>query len=260
MSWDLGLSGCRVLVTGGTKGVGRAVVESFAGLGANVLTTARSQPPALPAGAQFVMADLNTAEGCSLLSREVTALMGGVDVIVHVVGGSDAPPGGFAALNDAEWQRELDRNLMPAVRLDRALLPGMIGQGSGVIIHISSIQRLMPLPEATTAYAAAKAALSAYSKSLSKEVGPKGVRVMRVSPGWIETEAAVDLVKRIARDEGSNYAEAEGRLMQSLGGIPLGRPSKPEEVADLVTFLASSRAGAITGAEYIIDGGTVPTV
>ena len=91
MSWDLGLSGCRVLVTGGTKGVGRAVVESFAGLGANVLTTARSQPPALPAGAQFVMADLNTAEGCSLLSREVTALMGGVDVIVHVVGGSDAP-------------------------------------------------------------------------------------------------------------------------------------------------------------------------
>ena len=149
---------------------------------------------------------------------------------------------------------------MPAVRLDRALLPGMIAQGSGTIIHISSIQRLMPLPDATTAYASAKAALSAYSKSLSKEVGPKGVRVMRVSPGWIETEAAVDLVNRIARADGSNYAEAEGKLMQSLGGIPLGRPSKPEEVADLVIFLSSSRAGSITGAEYIIDGGTVPTV
>jgi NAD(P)-dependent dehydrogenase (short-subunit alcohol dehydrogenase family) len=260
MSWDLGLTGRRVLVTGGTKGVGRAVVDSFAEQGANILTTARSQPQELPVGVQFVAADLNTAEGCAQLAHEVIALLGGVDVIVHVVGGSDAPSGGFAVLDDVTWQHELDRNLMPAVRLDRALLPGMIAQGSGTIIHISSIQRLMPLPDATTAYASAKAALSAYSKSLSKEVGPKGVRVMRVSPGWIETEAAVDLVNRIARADGSNYAEAKGKLMQSLGGIPLGRPSKPEEVADLVIFLSSSRAGAITGAEYIIDGGTVPTV
>jgi NAD(P)-dependent dehydrogenase (short-subunit alcohol dehydrogenase family) len=136
----------------------------------------------------------------------------------------------------------------------------MIAQGSGVIIHISSIQRLMPLPEATTAYAAAKAALSAYSKSLSKEVGPKGVRVLRVSPGWIETDAAIALVERIAREDGSDYETAQEKLMASLGGIPLGRPAKPEEVADLVVFLVSDRASAITGAEYLIDGGTVPTV
>ena len=94
-------------------------------------------------------------------------------------------------LDDGEWQRALDLNLFPAVRLDRALLPTMLEQGSGVIIHVTSIQRQMPLPEATLAYAAAKAALSNYSKGLSKEVGPKGIRVVRVSPGWVETEAAV---------------------------------------------------------------------
>ena len=127
------------------------------------------------------------------------------------------------------------------------------------MIHITSIQREMPLPDATTAYAAAKAALSTYSKSLSKEVSPKGIRVVRVSPGWIETDAAVRLVNRIAVESGSDYAGAQKQLMGSLGGIPLGRPAKPREVADLVAFLASPRAASITGTEYVIDGGTVPT-
>jgi NAD(P)-dependent dehydrogenase (short-subunit alcohol dehydrogenase family) len=260
MSYDLGLKGRRALVTGGTKGAGRAVVDALTSLGAEVLTTARSPASGLPEGIHFATADLTTPEGCEAIAAEVTAQMGGVDIIVHMVGGSAAPAGGFAALDEDEWHRELNLNLLPAVRLDRALLPGMIAQGQGVIIHVSSIQRLMPLPDATTAYAAAKAALSAYSKSLSKEVGPKGVRVMRVSPGWIETEAAVALVERIAREDGSDHGAAQQKLMSSLGGIPLGRPSKPEEVADLVVFLASARASAITGADYLIDGGTVPTV
>ncbi len=163
-------------------------------------------------------------------------------------------------LDDAEWYTALNQNLLPAVRLDRALVPAMVAQGSGVVIHITSIQRAMPLPDATTAYAAAKAALSTYSKSLSKEVSPKGIRVIRVSPGWIETEAAVRLVNRIAAQNNMDFAAARTRLMDSLGGIPLGRPAKPQEVADLVTFLASPRAASITGTEYVIDGGTVPTV
>ena len=260
MTYDLGLRGRRALVTGGTKGAGRAVVDALASLGAKVLTTARGPAPDLPEGVHFVTADLTTREGCEQVEEDVRARLGGVDVMVHMVGGSSAPAGGFAALDEEVWQRELNLNLLPAVRLDRALLPGMIAQGHGVIIHVSSIQRLMPLPEATTAYATAKAALSAYSKSLSKEAGPKGVRVMRVSPGWIETEAAVALVERIAREDGSDYSAAQEKLMASLGGIPLGRPSKPDEVADLIVFLASARASAITGAEYVIDGGTVPTV
>jgi short-subunit dehydrogenase len=105
--------------------------------------------------------------------------------VVNVVGGLSAPGGGFAALNDTVWWQELNQNLMLAVRLDRALLPSMIEQGSGVIIHVTSIQRVLPLPESTTAFAAAKSALSTYSKSLSNEVTPKGIRVIRVAPAGL---------------------------------------------------------------------------
>lgn len=126
--------------------------------------------------------------------RAVRERLGGIDAIVNVVGGSSAPAGGFAVLDDGEWHRALDPNLFPAVRLDQALLPMMLDQGSGMIIHITSIQSVLPLHEATIAYAAAKAALANYSKALSKEVSPKGIRVVRVSPGWVETEAAVGLV------------------------------------------------------------------
>ena len=135
----------------------------------------------------------------------------------------------------------------------------MIARGSGVIVHVTSIQHSLPLPESTTAYAAAKAALSTYSKSLSKEVAPKGVRVVRVSPGWVETDAAVAMAERLAEEAGTSYEGGKQIIMQSLGGIPIGRPSKPHEVADLVAFLASPRAATITGTEYVIDGGTVPT-
>lgn len=254
----LELEGRRALVTGGTKGVGQAIVAQLQAAGAQVLTTARTQADTLPDVA-FVAADVATAEGCKAVAEAVQTQLGGVDIVVHVVGGSKAPAGGFAVLDDNQWHKALDQNLLPAVRLDRALLPGMLAQGAGVIVHITSIQRQLPLPEATTAYAAAKAALSTYSKSLSKEVSPQGVRVVRVSPGWVETEAAVGLVQEIARENGTDYEGARQSLMASLGGIPIGRPAKPKEVADLVGFLVSSRAGSITGTEYVIDGGTVPT-
>jgi NAD(P)-dependent dehydrogenase (short-subunit alcohol dehydrogenase family) len=109
--------------------------------------------------------------------------------------------------------------------------------GAGVIIHITSIQRQLPLPDATIAYAAAKAALSNYSKALSKEVSPKGIRVVRVSPGWVETEAAVRLVAELAKNTRTDYESARQGLMNSLGGIPIGRPARPKEVADLIAFL-----------------------
>ena len=205
MSGFLQLEGRTALITSGTRGAGAATVALFRQLGARVLTTARSRPDALPE-ALFVAADLTTAQGCADLAVAARERLGDIDILVHMLGGSSSPAGGFAALGDAEWARELDLNLMPAVRLDRALVPGMVERGRGVVIHVGSIQSRLPLPESTTAYAAAKAALSTYSKSLSKEVSPRGVRVVRVSPGWIETEAALRLTERIASDAGVDSA------------------------------------------------------
>ncbi len=202
---------------------------------------------------------MTTARGCAEAAQAAQRQLGGVDIIVNVLGGSSAPGGGFAVLDDDIWQQEINLNLLAAVRLDRALLPAMIAQGRGVIIHVTSIQHDLPLPESTTAYAAAKAALSTYSKSLSKEVAGQGIRVVRVSPGWVETEAAVAMAQRLATQAGTDYAGGKKIIMDALGGIPLGRPAKPAEVADLIGFLVSDRAGAITGTEYIIDGGTIPT-
>ncbi len=254
----LNLTDKRVLITSGTRGAGAATVALFQEQGARVLTTARTKPEAM-AEDLFVAADLTTEAGCQTVADAVGQRLGGLDVLINVLGGSSAPAGGFAALNDAEWRREFDLNLFPAIRLDRALIPAMIAQGSGVVIHVTSIQNRLPLPEATTAYAAAKAALSTYSKSLSKEVSPKGVRVVRVSPGWIASKDSNELVERVAHEAGTDYAGGVQIIMDSLGGIPLGRPAEPEEVANLIAFLASDRAAAITGAEYVVDGGTIPT-
>lgn len=257
MSGFLTLTDKRALITGGTQGAGAATVALFRELGAQVLTTAR-KPTDLPDDL-FVAADLTTIEGCVTVAEAVQTRMGGVDVIVHMLGGSSAPGGGFMALDEAAWQAELSLNLMPAVRLDRLLVPGMTTQGAGVVVHVTSIQRLLPLPEATTAYAAAKAALSVYSKSLSKEVSPQGVRVVRVAPGWIDTDASVRLVERVAAEAGTDLSGGRRIIMDSLGGIPIGRPSSPAEIANLIAFLTSDRAASITGTEYVIDGGTMPT-
>ncbi|MDX2149135.1 MAG: SDR family oxidoreductase [Bryobacteraceae bacterium] len=252
-------AGKRVLVTGGTKGIGAAVVTRLAAGGATVLTTARTAP-APGGGDRFIQADVSTRSGAETVIKATLDRLGGLDILVNSVGGSTAPAGGVLALTDEQWLRALEWNLLSAVRLDRGFLPGMLQQGSGVIIHVSSIQRSLPLFESTLAYAAAKAALTNYSKGLSKEVSPRGIRVNSVAPGYTETEAAVALVERLASGGGTDPATARTALMDALGGIPLGRPARPDEVAELIAFLASDRSSAITGSEYVIDGGTIPTV
>jgi NAD(P)-dependent dehydrogenase (short-subunit alcohol dehydrogenase family) len=252
--------GRRVLVTGGTKGMGEAIVRLLAERGATVLATARGLPEDPVPQVRYLQADLTSAAGTALVAAAVRDAFGSVDLLVNNVGGSSSPGGGALALTDAMWEDALQANLLAAVRIDRALLPAMVEAGSGAIVHISSIQRRLPLFESTVAYAAAKAALSNYSKSLANEFGPRGIRVNSVAPGFIETGAAQALIERMAVQGGTTPDGARQVLMDALGGIPIGRPGQPAEVAELVAFLLSPRAGAIHGAEYVIDGGTLPTV
>ena len=252
------LDGRRALVTGGSKGSGKAVAERLRELGADVYVTARSMPERYEFPDRFIVADTSTPKGTETVATKMSEA-GGVDILVHVVGGASTPPGGFAVIAEEQWFIEFNLNFFGAVRLDRALLPGMIEAGTGVVLHFTSIQRDMPLYEASLAYASAKAALRTYSKGLANELGPKGIRVNAISPGGIETEAYDRFVTRIAEGKGITREEAVQSIMDGLGGVPLGRFARTEEIADLVGFLVSDRAAAILGAEYVIDGGTVPT-
>jgi NAD(P)-dependent dehydrogenase (short-subunit alcohol dehydrogenase family) len=230
MSFDLKLADRRALVTGGTKGIGAAFVETLRDAGARVIAVARPRLLGRPMACAFL----------SLISRlrRVPALWPGQCCSSWVVSMFSSRCSAAPARRAAHSRHST----------------------TGVVERAASIQRVLPLPESTIAYAAAKAALSTHSKALSKEVTPKGVRVVRVAPGWIETEAAVALAERLAAQAGTNYEGGKQIIMKGLGGIPLGLPAKPKEVADLIAFLVSTRAASITGTEYVIDGGTVPTV
>ncbi len=252
--------GKRVLVTGGTRGIGAAIARRFAAAGASVAITARAVPGGAPEGMLGIAADLGTAAGVDTVVSRIESAWGGLDVLVNNLGASDAPPGGFEALTDDFWQNILDVNLLAPVRLDRAFIPGMIARGKGVVVHIGSIAHLMPQTQSTLAYSTAKGALRTYSKGLARGVAPKGVRVNMVSPGFIETAGAQGMMAEIQRNTGGSLEEARQQIMDMLGGIPLGRTGRPEEVAELVAFLASDRAVFAVGVDYVLGGGTYATV
>ncbi|MDR7128027.1 NAD(P)-dependent dehydrogenase (short-subunit alcohol dehydrogenase family) [Algoriphagus sp. 4150] len=254
------LSGKIALVTGGTKGTGYAIAARLQRAGATVIITARNRPEYEVKNQYFISADLSRPDGAQKVAEEVLSTFGKLDILINSLGGSETKGGGFSVLTDEDWEKTIHMNLLAPVRLDRAFLPRMLNQHNGVILHIASIQGRLPLHDSTLAYAAAKAGLINYSKGLSKEVSPKGIRVLTVSPGWIMTESSSRMMERISESSGITIEEATESVMQALGGIPIGRPADPAEVAEFVGFLVSPRANYLTGTEFVIDGGTIPTI
>lgn len=254
------LQGKIVLVTGGTKGTGLEIAKQLYDSGAIVIVTARNEPKHILNGLQFIPADLSTKIGTDKIVHEVLQKYGRLDILINNLGGSETKAGGFSVLTDENWEETIQTNLLAPVRLDRGFLPQMIKNKSGVIIHIGSIQGKLPLHDSTLPYAAAKAGLINYSKGLSKEVSPLGVRVLTVSPGWIMTDSSEKMMERIAESSKITVKQAKQSVMDALGGIPIGRPASPVDIANLISFLVSSKANYLTGSEFIIDGGTIPTI
>lgn len=254
------LAGKVALVTGGTKGIGKAIADRLLDAGANVIVTARSHPGENNLKHHFIATDLTIPSEADKVVKEINEKFGTIDILVNNMGGSTSPSGGFGALSDEHWENDLQLNLQSSVRIDRAILPQMAAKKSGVIIHISSLTGAIPVYESLGAYAVAKAAINNYSKSLSKEFTPKGIRVATVSPGMVKTDTMDAYLKSLADTSGLSIEEVTNNLMKDLGGIPMGRMALPEEIAELVGFLVSPRASYITGVNYIIDGGTNPSL
>ncbi|WP_274910626.1 SDR family oxidoreductase [Streptomyces sp. WZ-12] len=242
------LAGKRAVVTGGSRGIGAAVVQNLLDAGATVVTSARSTTEHTPSDATFVKADLSTPDGVREFADTALDTLGGVDIIVNNAGGCRAFQSALEIEND--WQYTVDINFLAAVRLNAALVPVMRTQGGGVIVHVSSIATISSYPMILH-YAAAKSALETYSKGLTAELAPDGIRVVAVSLGNVATPGA-----DAARDQITDYLGNDpGPAETWAEEIPLGRLGQSQDIADAVGFLVSSRAAWITGSTLVIDGG-----
>jgi NAD(P)-dependent dehydrogenase (short-subunit alcohol dehydrogenase family) len=260
---ELALQGKIAIVTGASKGIGLAITRALVDEGVFVVAGARTVTGELAelteAGrAQGVPADLSTAQGATTLAAAAQA-RGPIDILVNNVGALGARLDGFLAITDEQWLTSLTVNLMSAVRMTRAALPSMLAAGRGNIVTISSVNAFLPDPGVLD-YSAAKAALTNFCKSLSKEVGPKGIRVNTISPGPVETDlwlGAGGVAATVGAASGVDPADvAKEVAAQSV----TGRFTRPSEIADLVVVLASGRAGNVTGSDFVIDGGLVTTL
>ncbi|MFI6769262.1 oxidoreductase [Streptomyces sp. NPDC050355] len=262
---DLELREKVAVITGASKGIGLAVAEALCREGARVVVGSRTESPQLAAlressGVVFVSVDLAEPQGANRLVQAAADRHGRIDVLVNNLGVAK-PRNSFLSIDDTEWQQVFDLTFFSAVRASRAALPHLLADGGGAIVNISSVNARLPFPMVVD-YSAAKAALSNLTKALSEEFAPRGVRVNAVAPGPVRTPfwtAPGGFADSVAADAGSTAQEAWDETVPRQMGISTGRISEPQEVADLAVFLASPRAGNITGAEFVIDGGQIKT-
>ena len=257
---DLELAGRTAVVTGASKGIGLAITRALAGAGAQVVAGAQrssAELDELADGGQVRFVPVNLADPAA--PATLTEAAGArVDILVNNVGSAPARPGGFLSITDADWDATITLNLLAAVRTTRAALPAMLAAGHGAIISVCSVNARLPDP-AVLDYSTAKAGLAAFSKALSKEVGPQGIRVNTVSPGPVATDLWLGrggVAETVSAATGAKPEEVE---RQAAHQMVTGRFTRPAEVADLVLYLASDRAANITGADFLIDGGLIPT-
>jgi NAD(P)-dependent dehydrogenase (short-subunit alcohol dehydrogenase family) len=259
----LGLDGKRAVVTGASRGIGLAVTRALVDEGARVIAGARSASEDLRelvdgGSVREVLVDLSGPEGPPALVA-AAAGEGPIDVLVNNVGAVKVRTSGFLEVSDEEWRASLELTFMAAVRATRAVVPHMLESGGGRIVNVVSVNSFLPDP-AVIDYSAAKAALANFSKAVSKELGPRGIRVNTVSPGpvstglWLGHGGVAETVA--AAGGGAADDIAAGQAAQA----PTGRFTEPGEVADLVVLLASGRAANVTGSDFVIDGGLVTTL
>lgn len=260
---DLQLTDKVAVVTGASKGIGLAVTRALVAEGAVVVAGARTTG-ALEGLDRVtpVAVDLAAPDGPAALVRRALDDHGRVDVLVNNVGAVRLRLDGFLGTSDEEFAWAMDMNFFAALRATRAAIPSMVARQQGAIVNTASVNAFFQPDAGTIDYGAAKAALVNLSKSLAQEFGPQGIRVNCVSPGPVGTDLWLGdhgVAATVAAATGVDADAAREAVVASIGGFATGRFTTPEEVASLMVFLASSRAGNVTGANYVIDGGLIKT-
>jgi len=263
---DLGLTGKIVVVTGASKGIGLAVCRALVAEGAIVVAGSRSGSADLDelvaqGSVTSVLVDLGEPDGPDRLVDHADA-HGGLDILVNNVGAAKLRLTGFLDITDEDWASTMSLNFMSALRATRAAIPRLIARGGGNVVTIGSVNAFLPDPGVID-YSAAKAAVWNLSKSLSKEFGAQKLRFNSISPGPVETDLWLGehgVAQTFAATSGVDFETAKAQVVASQGGFSTGRFTTPAEVADLVVLLASNRAGNVTGADFLIDGGLVKTL
>ncbi|MGC4014315.1 MAG: SDR family NAD(P)-dependent oxidoreductase [Luteolibacter sp.] len=254
---DLQLSGKTALVTGSTKGIGLGIARALAREGANVIVNGRSEASAKAAadqigsGTRWIAADVSTAEGCAAIAKAA----GAVDILVNNAGIFEPKP--FTEIPDEDWDRFYQVNVMSAIRLTRALLPGMLERNWGRVIFISSESGIQ-IPEEMIHYGMTKAAEIALVNGIARTTKGTGVTVNAVLPGPTASEGVTDFVGQLASEAKQTPEEFEKEFFRNVRGTSLlQRFATVEEIADTVAFISSPLASATNGAAVRVDGGVL---